>query len=377
MENPRRFFQVANLSVVARGRDNNLNLIRFVCASAVIVSHSWVLLGAPDPAQGYLRSCNLGDIAVRSFFFLSGYLILKSGMTGNDAEEFLAARVLRIFPGLIVAVLACVFIMGPLASNLSIHNYFLHPGTWRFLHEMVLYRTGESLPGVFEQGHLLNQVDGVFWTLPVEWTMYVVVLALCLVVRAKTFWGRSRVRTLLITIAAFALTIQMIPLADRSRVRSCIFYFVFGAICYLIRKWILLSIPVALLFFGTDILLIGFHGYDIGTRLFPLALGYMLITFGFHPAALVRSFHRFGDYSYGLYIYAFPIQQLNITYIHESWMLFALSYPPSLFAAVLSWHYIEKPCLSIKDRLKRSRKVVRPKAERVEQELQSEVGSVP
>jgi peptidoglycan/LPS O-acetylase OafA/YrhL len=58
-------------------------------------------------------------------------------------------------------------------------------------------------------------------------------------------------------------------------------------------------------------------------------------------------------------------------------MLFALSYPPSLFAAVLSWHYIEKPCLSIKDRLKRSRKVVRPKAERVEQELQSEVGSVP
>jgi peptidoglycan/LPS O-acetylase OafA/YrhL len=377
MENPRRFFQVAKLSEVARGRDNNLNLIRFVCASAVIVSHSWVLLGALDPAQTYLRSCNLGDIAVRSFFFLSGYLILKSGMSGSDVEEFLAARVLRIFPGIIVAVLVCAFVMGPLVSSLPVRDYFLHPGTWNFLREMVLNRTQESLPGVFAQGHLFSPADGVFWTLPVEWTMYIAVLVLCLVVRGKTFWGKSPIRTILITLAAFGLTIQMMPLADRSRVRSCIFYFVFGATCYLLRKWILLSLPAALLLLVTDIVLIGFHGYEIGTRLFPLALGYMLLTFGFHPAALVRSFHRFGDYSYGLYIYAFPIQQLNITYIHESWMLFALSYPPSLLAAVLSWHFIEKPCLSIKDRLKRSRKVVRPEPERVMQLVQNEVDSTP
>jgi peptidoglycan/LPS O-acetylase OafA/YrhL len=365
MESPRRFFQVANLREVAHGRDNNLNLIRFICASAVIAAHSWVLLGSPDPAQVYLRSCNLGDIAVRGFFFLSGYLILKSGLRGSNAEEFLAARVLRIFPGLIIAVLACVFLLGPLASTLSVRDYFLHPGTWTFLREMVLRRTQDSLPGVFTQGHLFNQVEGAFWTLPVEWSMYIATLALCLIIRGKTFWGKSPIRTFFIAIAALGLTIQMMPLAEPPRVRSWIFYFAFGAVCYSIRKWIPLSIPAALLLLAIDLILIGFHGFDIGTRLFALPLGYLLLTFGFHPAALVKSFHKFGDYSYGLYIYAFPIQQLTISYTHRSLTLLAVSYPLALLAAVISWHYIEKPCLTIKDRLKRSRKVLHPESETV------------
>jgi len=363
MESPRRFFQVANLREVAHGRDNNLNLIRFICASAVIVSHSWVLLGSPDPAQDFFRSCNLGDIAVRSFFFLSGYLILKSGLRGSDAEEFLAARVLRIFPGLIVAVLACAFLLGPFASTLSLRDYFLNPGTWTFLREMVLHRTQDPLPGVFRQGHLLSQVDGVFWTLPVEWTMYIVTLVLCLIIRGKNFWGKSPVQTLLMAIAALGLTIQMMPLADPPRIKSCVFYFVFGAICYSIRKWIPLSIPAALLLLGTDLILIGTRGYDTGTRLFPLALGYTLLTFGFHPAAIVKSFHKLGDYSYGLYIYAFPIQQLTISYTHQSLTLLAASYPSSLLAAVISWHYIEKPCLTIKDRFKQKRKILQMESE--------------
>ena len=357
MDSRRQFLQAARLIEVAHGKDNNLNLIRFVCASLVIFSHSWVLLGSPDPAQVYLHSWNLGDIAVRSFFFLSGYLILKSGLRGSDAEEFLAARVLRIFPALIVAVLACVFVLGPLLSVLPMRDYFVDPITWKFLREMVLYKTQDILPGVFAQGHLLKQVDGVLWTLPIEWTLYIATVVFCLAIRGKSFWGEAPIRTLLITIAAIGLTIQMMPLAEPLRVRSAVFYFVLGAICYSLRKWIFLSVPVAVLLAGVNLALFGFHWYGIGNQLFPVTLGYLLLTLGFHPAVLVRSFHRFGDYSYGLYIFAFPIQQAEIIFLHNSWMLFPASYPPALLAAVLSWHYIEKPCLSLKNRLRRSPKL--------------------
>jgi peptidoglycan/LPS O-acetylase OafA/YrhL len=351
-----RFTQIAWLGEVAHGRNNNLNLIRFICASAVILSHCWIMLNLQDPVQGYVRSYSMGDVAVRAFFFLSGYLILQSGIRSSETNQFLAARVLRIFPGLIVAVLACIFIVGPFATTLSTADYFRHPQTWTFLRELVLYKTNDPLPGVFTQPNQPHEVDGVLWTLPVEWTMYMVVMILCLCGRGRKFLGPAPAKSALIVLAALLVTAQMMPIEHGSHAKSWISYFILGSICHLLRKWIPLSIPIALAAMAVIVVLIGRTGIagTIGNDLMPLAFGYFLLTIGFHPAALFKPFLHLGDYSYGLYIFAFPIQQILLSRFTQSPLgFFAASYPPALLIAVLSWHFIEKPSLTLRDRLKR------------------------
>ena len=95
-------WKISKLSDVERGRHNNLNLIRFALSSAVVLSHCYVILGLfkDEPMQKFLHFNDLGGTAVYSFFFLSGYLILKSSIRSSP-EEFILSRVLRIFPALI------------------------------------------------------------------------------------------------------------------------------------------------------------------------------------------------------------------------------------------------------------------------------------
>lgn len=353
------FLQAPKLGDVAVGRANNLNLIRLVSASAVILSHCWDFAGVLDPVQRYVRFFSLGDLAVRCFFFLSGYLILQSGLRTEDTSQYLAGRVFRIFPGLAVAVLIFVFVLGPVVTTLPVGDYFSNPGTWTFLREMTLYRTLDTLPGVFTQGHFSQVVDGVLWTLPVEWTMYLVVLLGCLIYRGRAYLGgEPKVKTIELVLA-LGLTLQMMPIQHDQHAKSWVSYFVLGSLCYLIRKWIPLVIPVAILLMSADIALIGMKGTfgNIGNGMVPLALCYSLLTIGFHPALVFKGFLRVGDYSYGLYIFALPVQQVLLTYIHDSpWLLFIATYIPTLIIAILSWHFVERPSLGLRDKLIRWRK---------------------
>jgi peptidoglycan/LPS O-acetylase OafA/YrhL len=265
----------------------------------------------------------------------------------------MAALVLRIFPGLVLAVLACFFVLGPIVTTLSVRDYFLSPGTWTFLREMTLYRTFDALPGVFTQGHFTSAVDSVLWTLPVEWTMYIVVLFGALIYRGRTYLGSEPKVRIIEILVALALTLQMMPIQHDQHAKSWVSYFVLGSLCYLTRKWIPLIIPIAILLMGVDITLIGITGGlgDLGNRMMPVALGYFLLTVGFHPALVFKGFLRAGDYSYGLYIFALPVQQTLLTYIHDSpWLLFIATYIPTLIIATLSWRFVERPSLTLKDK---------------------------
>jgi peptidoglycan/LPS O-acetylase OafA/YrhL len=80
------------------------------------------------------------------------------------------------------------------------------------------------------------------------------------------------------------------------------------------------------------------------------AMTYFILCFSLHPALFFRPFTRLGDYSYGLYIYAFPLQQQMAFYHPRLRYLkgLAVVYPIILGVAVLSWHFIEKPALGLK-----------------------------
>ncbi|MHA1545910.1 MAG: acyltransferase family protein, partial [Alphaproteobacteria bacterium] len=159
-----------------RGRENNFNLIRFLAAMAVIVSHSpGVLLGyeAPEPLEdstGY----TLGYHAVNVFFTLSGFLIAKSLITRNDLAAFFAARTLRLIPGLLLATLVTAFVFGPLFTTLGFWEYFSNWSVWTYAPIMGSLVTSElELPGLYTTLAIAGNVNEPLWTLRYEAVMYV------------------------------------------------------------------------------------------------------------------------------------------------------------------------------------------------------------
>jgi peptidoglycan/LPS O-acetylase OafA/YrhL len=339
------------LGDVDHGRANNLNLIRFLLASAVILSHSYGLLRENDldPLHRLLHWGLLGETAVFGFFFVSGYLILKSGLRSAGPKEFLAARFLRIFPGLAGTVVLCALVVGPLNSSLPAGRYFASPATYSFLRAAFLHGTQNPLPGVFENLPAPGVVNGSLWTLPMEWALYMAVLVGCLAVsRRKDLRSLDRMTWFFFALSVL-LTIQMFPIQWNF---VCVGCFALGAACYLARSKVILSVPFAVIAFGFVASSIGVYGSYLGKRLYPLALCYLIATFGFHRGTIFRVFHRIGDYSYGLYIFAWPIQQMLVARVGGPLRLFVVSYPLTLAAAILSWHFIEEPCLALRERLR-------------------------
>ena len=101
------------LSEYTNNRDNNFNLIRFIAASLVLYTHSYALVIGTGDAEPLRNSIGMtwGSIAVDVFFVISGFLIASSFFERNNIVAFVWARILRIYPALIVAIIFCVLII--------------------------------------------------------------------------------------------------------------------------------------------------------------------------------------------------------------------------------------------------------------------------
>jgi peptidoglycan/LPS O-acetylase OafA/YrhL len=346
------------LDRVDDGRVNNLNLIRLVLASAVIFSHAYVLLNqfANEPFHHLLHFGDLGGTAVFSFFFISGFLISRSAIHHKDPVTFITARILRIFPGLIAAVLLCTFVIGPIFTRTSIREYFSSKATYSYMSAMFLHHgNSNQLPGLFESNFVAYAVNGPLWTLSSEWTMYMVTLIGCLIFRWRTIHTYTS-RSWIMLIVAVLFTVQMFPL-PLQYATPWIAFFLLGAACYLCRAKIKLVPLLALSVLLIDLLLIRFLPHA-GKPLFPFALSYFLLVAGFHPGLSAQWFLRFGDFSYGLYIYAWPVQQILARWVTIPLRLFFYSYMITLPLAVVSWYLIEAPSLSKKQNLERQKMAI-------------------
>jgi peptidoglycan/LPS O-acetylase OafA/YrhL len=342
--NAEKGFWSASLAGASQGRNNNLTLVRAILASSVVLSHCWVILDQFDrePWQHYVGFQEIGSLAVSAFFFLSGFLILKSGLNWASPVDFLRARSLRIFPGLTVAVLFCIFVLGPTESSWRVHNYFTSHETWSYLWQVTLRQYDGRLPGVFANSPLFQTVDQPLWTLAYEWKMYMLVLAVCAIwhhYRGSRFDRKAWISIVL----ALALTMQMAPIM---RYRWPI-YFILGSAAFLLRRYIRLNIWIAVIGIVAGTLALRVVPV-LGSILFPATLCYILLVAAFHPKLLFRPYQKVGDYSYGIYIYEWPIQQCFIPYAHGNALrLFIMAFPVTLALAVLSWHLVEAPVLQI------------------------------
>lgn len=350
---------------------NNFHLIRFLAAVLVIFGHSYPLAGydKPDYIQeltgGLLPAAHIG---VCIFFSLSGYLIAKSLAASNNYFHFFIKRLVRILPGLIVAILFTAFVIGPLATTLSLSAYFTNHETYEYLKAVKMYpQYSDSLPGVFKKLPI-KLVNGSLWTLAYEVTCYAGLLAahllfrkflkyalliLLLVTWGSFFYWHEYLLTYYTPIRIIHLSwINLLDFGLYFLMGSILFYFkdqiVYNKyILFILFLVFLLSYLLSAILKVTPLESIGWIRY--------VFLPYAVLFFGFQKGWL-NNFGRSGDISYGLYIYSFPLQQLIVLFygpeIISITEMFLYSLVLTLPIAWLSWHFVEAPSLQLKEILK-------------------------
>ncbi len=359
-----RFFASAPISDVALAGINHFHPLRLVAALLVLFAHAFHLLnrGGEEPIGRWFTSIDASLIGVTTFFFISGLLVARSWDARRSLAGFVAARALRIAPALWLALLVTVFVIGPTFTTLPLADYFANSATWRYLGLNALLRPQYLLPGVFEANPLPG-VNGSLWTIPLEaacyavlgiagWTALLFGPGASVVARVR----RSPVRFIALSIVGIAIVVKIAITSPTYA--GLALEFALGMIVYRFRDRIRLNPSIALVSIAVCVatarLAVPFVALagapSMGAALTGIALPYAVLTFALHPAWSARStwLHRH-DYSYGTYLYGFPVQQAAIALgVRDPWTLLAIAVPASLALAALSWHLVEKKALALK-----------------------------
>ncbi len=345
------------LSNYTESRNNNFNLIRFLAASLVILSHSYPLLGlgSHEPLKS-ITGVSLGGLAVDVFFISSGFLICRSFVRRPSILDFSASRILRIYPALIVAVLFCTLVVGVIYTSLPVVDYLTKNETYLYLakNSILILGVHHTLPGVFETLPFSGAVNGSLWTLPYEITMYAAIVltlllsnALLRKFRVKTSWT-VLIATLVIASKYF---FDHYNQGASTHIVSLSLMFFSGSSYYIFQNKINMNTKIFIIILL--ILAVSCSEKSLFLIVYPIALPYIILYLAYIPGGTLLKFNRYGDYSYGIYIYAFPIQQILVYHLGDSspLALSILAFPLTFVLAFLSWHVIEKRALSLKHRI--------------------------
>lgn len=329
-------------------REDNFLLLRFLAAALVIYGHAYAIMqhkGAPEVFTALGWPAYSGSMAVDIFFATSGFLITGSFLRRRNVLVFLWARALRLLPAYAVCVVACAFVLGAIYTTLPLHDYLVHPDTrayaWVNLHFNVDMHW--DLPGVFTDNPRRSTINGSLWTLPAEVRMYLWVAILGVL----GILARRRYATFLIgaLLVAGWLAPDYIPLVPFAGFLHICAMFALGTLAYLWRE----HIPVH---GGFVVVLACACWATTGTWMQPIlfALAELAFTFWFAYGLRWHGFNRFGDYSYGIYLWGFPVEQTIAHQLPHIAPLTnaALSLPVAVMLGAVSWYLIEKPALTLK-----------------------------
>ena len=329
-------------------RNNNLDLIRFIAALLVILCHAYPL----SKGQGYMDilgritngQTHFGNLAVCIFFFYGGFLIAKSAERLKTAGAYFKARILRLFPCLIVVTFFLTFLAGPCLTSLPVKVYFLQKGTYQYLLNSVMILT-HNLPGVFT-GNIYGQtVNGPLWTLPVEFLCYI----MCFLVWRTGFLNEKRMKWTIPLFAAGYAGVKLL-LGTNALLLSAlrpVGLFYAGMLYYVYRGKIKLRWEAALLCFAALIFFTWRGLLDVVVFVF---LPYLLLYLGYGTRHKFSNFAKYGEVSYGVYLCGWPIQQ-TVCMLFGGRMVpvvnFLLTVPLAICGGFLLNRFVEKPAARI------------------------------
>ena len=369
-------------------RVNNFDFLRLASAFLVLFSHSWPIRDGNAEHEPYHRLTGTiigGEVALGIFFIISGMLVARSFLADPRLFSYLKKRALRIFPGLMACVIFCVMVVGPLFTTLKLKAYFQDSDTQHFMRNAILYPNHYYLGGVFDPyWDSRGVVNGSLWTLPIEFIMYLVVAAVGVV-------GVLRHKPWMVIITMLAalswIAIESGGLASKAPFDKYSVWledaprlailFLSGTLLLLfadkiVLKWQWMAIALVIfalswnLPFQAIAHITGLQRmptakldrlHDLYTyALTCLALPYIVMYLAFLPTPRLQAAAKHGDFSYGIYLYAYPVQQMLMRkWEHINFVLFiALACIGTFILAYLSWHCIEKPFLRLKGRSTRT-----------------------
>ena len=338
-------------------RNNSLNVLRLALAGMVLVSHSFVLSGRYEPRLG---DTTLGTIGVLGFFAISGYLIVGSRVKSTSGRRFLWHRFLRIYPGFWVCLIVIAVVFAPIAAahgpggvDALSWNSAARYAAWNST--LVIHQAG--IQGTLQAIRYPGEWDGSLWTLIYEMGCYLVVFGL----GALNVLRRRVVIALALLLAAVDL---LVPRSDLYKVHlpvlqalniALVFVvplglaFAAGAVLYFLSDRI--SVRGSFALAAATICVVGFEVFSEATWLIAFPFAYLLIWLGIR-LPFGGLFGR-NDISYGVYIYAFPVQQLMSTYglaDHGVALYLAATIPLTTLLALASRLAIETPANRLKSR---------------------------
>jgi peptidoglycan/LPS O-acetylase OafA/YrhL len=336
---------------------NNFGFLRLFFASLVILSHSFDLVDG-DGAREYLYrifgTITLSSIALTGFFLISGYLITASLVNSSSLKSYMLKRVLRIYPGFIVASIVSIFIFAPLSGGWILIQQFSFTD-WLKIPIKFLILTQPWVEGAFST--VKNPVlNASMWTIKYEFLCYLSIMILALV---------SYKRHVMVVVLITALTMYLYTVfANHDLVTAKPFdlslhffgkflsAFAMGSVYYLYRDSITWNKLTACLAFALLVLCL------LNDKIAELGLivigSYLLFYFSLHyKNDLLSKVGSKNDISYGVYLYAFPFQNLMVQ-CNPSISPHVLSGYTLVYAFIIgyiSWILVEKPFIEMKRKL--------------------------
>lgn len=329
-------------------RPSGFDYMRLILATGVIYAHAMMLTGTATPwpaALNFVQGLVI-VLIVPMFFALSGFLVAGSLERTRTLVSFLGLRVFRIMPALNVEVMLSALILGSLFTTLPLREYFSHSLFYNYFWNM-LGHVQYHLPGVYESNPLTS-VNGQMWTVPYELVCYVI---LSLLAVAGIFKNRRWLLGFMALYYAGQIANTVLrpnPGYGGAGGSTIVMAFIAGLLVYRYRdrlQWSLSMAAAALALTASLICLV-----PNGIRFTALPVAYFTAYLGLlNPPR--NSVVLSGDYSYGMYLYAYPIQQAVVALFpdHRNWYFnLAVSLPLAVAFAAFSWWCIEKPVMDRK-----------------------------
>lgn len=339
------------ISEVLKRGNNNLDLLRLLAAIAVIVGHAYAISpqeGKTDLVLRLLKFDYSGSLAVKFFFFVSGLLVTKSLLDKPSLGGFVLSRSMRLFPALIACVLISVFVIGPVMTTEPLSEYFLNPQTRLYIWSNLILDTQWNLPGVFSKNPI-STVNGSLWTLPIEFFCYLALSSMAAIGCLSSRLVGSITCVLLIAALAYRPDF-MAAFGMPAEAWLYPVYFLVGSLFAMHADRFEINLRVVLGWVIVAVLSKNtvFYQFAVCGAMFLFALWFSTTKAGL-------SLRLPGDFSYGIYLYGFPMQQIskhfwpeqNVLQNQLSGILFAT------LCAIASWYLVEKFFIDLATRTRR------------------------